>query len=101
MIAYKCRGCGTTRRTRAAAERHVAFAHPPLAGLVVRVRARSGVVTGLYRADEAGMEESDPECAWATVCEDHNCLVLHSTRAMARAHLGTPEHWCDVCRDGV
>lgn len=56
----------------------------------------SGTTITLYRAAEAGMED-DPEFPWATVCEDHNMLVLHPTRSLARQGMAWPE-WCEECQ---
>lgn len=67
------------------------------AGCVQLRYARStGSLVGVYRADEAGMED-DPEWPWATVCEDHGNLVCHASRSRAIDHAPAPEGWCEEC----
>jgi len=77
--------------------------------LDAEVKARSGclalrkarstkTLVGLYRAKEAGIE-SDPRLKWATVCEEHGCLVCHETRSMAEVSLSQPQEWCPDCQE--
>lgn len=62
-----------------------------------RIARSTGTLVGLYRADEAGIED-DPRTPWATVCEDHSTVVCHETRTAAGAALAYPGGWCDDCR---
>ena len=67
------------------------------AGCIALRRAQqTGRMVGVYRADEAGME-SDPASPWATVCEEHNTLVCHSTRRLALSWAAEPMTWCEDC----
>lgn len=67
-----------------------------LAGCVEQRKSRaSGLMVGLYHAEQAGM---DPEAGkWATVCEAHGQIVNHASLCLARFHLADPEGWCEVC----
>lgn len=59
---------------------------------------KSGLLVGLYKAAEAGIE-NDPETPWATVCEEHGGVVCHATRKIAEAWMATPETWCPTCQE--
>lgn len=61
-----------------------------------RNRATGTTIT-LYHSEESGLE-SDPECKWSTVCENHGAIVSHSTRALADSAMSCPD-WCDDCRE--
>ncbi len=75
------------------------WALPNWAGMVALRTARAtGTKVGLYRSVEAGIE-TDPECGWSTVCEEHHNLVCHSTRAHAEAAMPAPHDWCEECQD--
>lgn len=68
-------------------------------GCVRLAYARStGLLVGLYRAHEAGIE-SDEETPWATVCEEHGGVVCHTTRKLAEGWMVEPETWCPVCQE--
>lgn len=69
-----------------------------LAGCVEqRQSRRTGHKVGLYHAEQAGLDASGGP--WATVCEEHSTVVNHSTRALARDHLGDPTGWCEDCME--
>lgn len=69
------------------------------AGCVALRRARTtGVLVGLYKSAEAGMESGEG-CEWSTVCEDHGGVVGHSLRTLADRHLSHPESWCPTCQE--
>lgn len=90
------------RVSTAAAARYVELhgLHPSrAAGLVqLRVVRQTGTLVGLYRAAEAGIED-DPATPWATVCEDHDGVVCHETRADAESWVSQPAIWCSVCQE--
>lgn len=69
-------------------------------GCVLLRRTRRGILVGLYRSDDAGME-SDPATPWSTVCEAHGAIVCHASRRDAAASLPHPDGWCDDCRDAT
>lgn len=70
-----------------------------LAGCVAQWRSReTGTLVGLYHSLQAGMD-SDPECRWSVVCEEHCTLVGHATLADAR-RTRSPLAFCDDCRAG-
>lgn len=70
-----------------------------LAGCVTQHRSRkTGVLVGLYQADQAGME-SDPESPWATVCEAHNTLVCHASLSAAKNNMSDTTMWCEQCQE--
>lgn len=65
-------------------------------------KARStGTVVGIYRADEAGLDDGEGEEPYSTICEEHSFVVSHRTLELARWHASSPEDWCEPCRDGV
>jgi len=69
-----------------------------LAGCVVQRKSRrTGRLVGLYHADQAGMDLESG--AWSTVCEEHSTICNHKTLAHARAHLGDPTMWCELCQE--
>lgn len=73
------------------------YAFNGLAGCVTQFRSRqTGTLVGVYASEQAGMED-DPECTWASVCEEHNTLVSHRTLALALS-FRDPRDWCDCCR---
>jgi hypothetical protein len=43
---------------------------------------------------EAGL---DPDMKWWTICEDHDRLVGHYTKADAVSMAASPLTWCEVC----
>ncbi len=53
----------------------------------------TGTLIGLYKDDF----EADPELPWTTVCEEHNTLVSHPSKALALAAMSFPE-WCEECQ---
>lgn len=65
----------------------------------VRHNPRTGTFVVVLDAYLAGL--SDPEdpydLRWATVCDDHDRLVLHDTIRLAESHAADPEGWCGVC----
>jgi hypothetical protein len=70
-----------------------------LAGCVKQSRSRlTGTLVGLYHGEQSGLE-SDPNCIWVTVCEEHSTLVGHQTLVLAKSWMADPSGWCDDCRD--
>lgn len=62
------------------------------AGLIeTRTNRLTKTEISLYAAAEA-----DPETPWATVCEAHGSLVVHTSKSLARSHMAVPE-WCSKC----
>jgi len=71
-----------------------------LAGCVVqRVAQQTYTRVGVYHAEQAGIN-IDPEVPWASVCEVHHTLVLHSKLALAIEAGANPQSWCEECRRG-
>lgn len=67
-----------------------------LAGCVVQRKSKeSGLLVGLYNADQAGMDASAGP--WSTVCEPHGQILNHETLKLANWHLANPTGWCEVC----
>lgn len=61
-----------------------------------RKNRRTGTKIGLYHGLQSGID-SDPECPWATVCEDHGFLVNHQSLANAKIAMTVPD-WCEECQ---
>lgn len=72
-----------------------------LAGCVSQTKSRiTGTLVGIYHGEQSGME-SDPDCPWQTVCEEHSTLVGHSSLKLAREHAPDPTNWCEGCREAL
>lgn len=57
---------------------------------------QTGTLVVLVNSDEAGIDSSDG-CAWTLVCDDHDQIISHKTRALARYFMASPLDWCEVC----
>lgn len=69
-----------------------------LAGCVEQRRARqTGRLVGLYRNDQAGLDDDEGRAPWSTVCEEHGHIIAHASLALARLHLSDPLGWCEQC----
>ncbi len=80
-----------------ASHRHNETVTDGKAGCVRLAATRSGSVTGIYRAAEAGLDVgADP---WAIVCETHGAICGHRTLRQARRHAPFPAQWCEDCRE--
>lgn len=74
--------------------------HGERLGCEILRRARStGTLVGLYRAAEAQLDTDGGP--WVTVCEEHGCLVNHTSRRLAVRHLPYPAGWCEACAAGA
>lgn len=66
--------------------------------VVYETNARS-TGTHVYVVDNRdGSFDSDDPNAWFDVCEDHGCVVSHTTRALAESFASCPEEWCPGCQ---
>lgn len=67
------------------------------AGCVQLRRAReTGYLVGVYHCEQAEMD-GDEGYQWATVCEEHNTVVIHSSLRLAKDHAAAPTGWCEAC----
>jgi hypothetical protein len=57
----------------------------------------TGTLVVVVNAVEQGLDPSDGETEWYTICDDHDQLVGHRTLALAKAHAVNPLGWCEVC----
>lgn len=91
------------------ATRHAALAYHEQAGLwphevaglrrVYKGRGRErNLLVGLYRNDEAGLDDDGGRQPWSTVCERHHHVISHDTRAIAESWVTAPDQWCEGCR---
>lgn len=70
-----------------------------LAGCVIQKKARAtGSLVGVYNSEQSAVGDSDPSCAWMTVCEVHNTLVGHASLKLAMGWSVDPTGWCQFCR---
>jgi hypothetical protein len=76
------------------------YSYNGLKGCVQQFRARAtGTLLGLYHAEQAGIA-AEAGSPWATVCEEHSTMVLHSSLAQARK-VHNPRAFCDACREAI
>jgi hypothetical protein len=69
-----------------------------LAGCVQQRKAReNGVLVGVYRNDQAGMDDNGGKEPWSTVCEAHGHIVSHTSLKLAKSHAAEPRGWCETC----
>jgi hypothetical protein len=59
-----------------------------------RVNRQTGTLVTVISEAEAGL---DPDMKWWTICEDHDRLVGHYTKADAVSMAASPLTWCEVC----
>ncbi len=68
------------------------------AGLIQRRKSRvTRTTVAVYGAAAQGIE-TDPECKYAVVCEDHGTCVCVKTLSQARDTAPDPTNFCDDCR---
>lgn len=64
----------------------------------VRTARSTGTKVVVGSADELGLDLSDGETKWYTICETHHGqCVGHRTKALADSHSTNPEGWCEIC----
>jgi hypothetical protein len=67
-----------------------------LAGCVQQRKCRAtGVLVGVYRCDQAGLDDNAP---WATICEEHSTILSTTSLGAARSFASDSCSWCDACR---
>lgn len=64
-----------------------------------RISPQTGTLVVVVDAAAAGIED-DPAIRWATLCDDHDGVVCHPTRALAESNASDPAGWCDGCAAG-
>ena len=70
------------------------YSYKGLTGCVTQRKSRqTKTLVGLYHAGQADID-GDPENPWATVCEEHGCLVSHPTLELAHSSMADPTEWC-------
>jgi hypothetical protein len=75
------------------------YSHGGRSGCVsLRKSRETGVVVGIYRADQAGFD--DEGGPWVTVCEQHSTICNHDTFKLATYHAPMVD-WCEECREGL
>lgn len=67
------------------------------AGCVALRYNRQGMLVGIYRSDEAGLE-SDPELPWSVVCEAHGGIISTQSRRFAESAAASTD-WCPTCQE--
>ncbi|MFO7894800.1 MAG: hypothetical protein R6U63_13780 [Longimicrobiales bacterium] len=78
------------------------YQHAGRAGCVqLRKAHQTGTMIGVYRNDQAGLDDDDGRLPWSTVCEDHGWIVSHPTLGQARRHAPDPLGWCEDCREAT
>lgn len=61
-----------------------------------RVNRQTGTVVTVYNTEKANIAPDDGP--YATVCEDHGCILTHSSRRRATSCMACPADWCEDCR---
>lgn len=70
-----------------------------LAGCVKLSYARStGLLVGVYSADQGADFSSEDGGKWACVCESHGSILQSPTREIAMSWSSASEEWCEECR---
>lgn len=59
---------------------------------------QTGTLVVVCKAEPAGLDPADGECAWYTICEDHSEAVGHRTLTLAQWHAASPADWCSQCQ---
>jgi hypothetical protein len=99
---FECADCDlkTMNESTAAHHHHNTLRRTWYAGLVQMRRAReTKTYVGIYRSDDAGLDDGGGTTPYTTVCEEHGLNVAHETLAMARHHASNPTGWCSDCQD--
>ena len=66
-----------------------------------RKGARNALTSGwntVYDGIAQGIE-TDPDCRWMCVCEEHGTCVGHRALADAKETVKDATNWCDECRE--
>lgn len=62
--------------------------------MTTRKNHQTGTMITIVSEKEAQL---DADLKWWTICDDHDRLVGHYTKADAIAHSADPKGWCGVC----
>lgn len=49
-------------------------------------------------ADDCGLDDEGGHSKWYTICEDHNEICGHATKALATSWAAEPSMWCEGCK---
>lgn len=60
-------------------------------------RTGTMIATG-HGTDPRILLSVDGDGPWFNICDDHGCIVSHTTLALARSFAAAPDEWCDDCR---
>ncbi len=63
----------------------------------LRTARETGTEVGVYRNDQAGLDDDEGRTPWSTVCEEHGEIVSHPTLRLALHHAPNPTGWCEEC----
>lgn len=64
-----------------------------------RVARSTGTLVVLVNGEEAGLDTDGG--LWSTICDAHDIVIAHDTRALARSWMSAPEQWCEECQAAV
>jgi hypothetical protein len=63
-----------------------------------RIAKSTGTLVVLVNADDAGLGNDGTE-PWYLICDAHGSLLSDTNRRRLSGHMGSPEDWCDECRN--
>jgi hypothetical protein len=68
------------------------------ATFTTRRNRQTGTHITVGTAIEMALDPAEGDCAWYTICEEHNEVCGHRTRKLAEFFAASPLDWCEDCR---
>lgn len=64
-----------------------------------RTARQTGTTITVGSADDLGLDPSNGDCRYYTICDEHGTCVGFSSRRRADSFASVPKEWCEFCAD--